>query len=364
MSTRLRAAESTLDAIERSADEGVAAQELIEQVAARIDRVVPTDGYFLAATDPETILSIGMGVVRDLPEDWCQPTWEHEFLVPDFLKFADIVRSGRAVADIHDATGGRPERSARFREYSASTGYNAELRLAFTVGEAAWGIGQLNRAGRGARFTEDEKDWLERAAPAIGRGLRRALLSPPESVPAAPRAGIVLLDRQGSVVSATREAEEWLDQLDPALLDSTTSDVSLPFHAVALSSRMRAAQENGEPALRARMRTRRGVWLLMHGAPLEGTDQIALIIEPAKAADVAPLIVEAYELTQRELDVTRAIARGLGTAEIAAHLHLSPHTVRDHIKAVFEKVGVSTRGELVHKVFAEHYAPAPHAPGD
>ncbi|HWI05945.1 MAG TPA: helix-turn-helix transcriptional regulator, partial [Solirubrobacteraceae bacterium] len=65
-------------------------------------------------------------------------------------------------------------------------------------------------------------------------------------------------------------------------------------------------------------------------------------------------------LTHREVDVTRAIARGLGTGEIATHLHLSPHTVRDHVKAIFEKVGVSSRGELVHKVFAEHYAPPPH----
>jgi hypothetical protein len=38
-------------------------------------------------------------------------------------------------------------------------------------------------------------------------------------------------------------------------------------------------------------------------------------------------------------------------------LHLSAHTVRDHVKAVFDKVGVSSRGELVAKLFAEHYAP-------
>jgi DNA-binding CsgD family transcriptional regulator len=360
MISTLRSAESTLEAITRLADEGLAAQEFTEQVAERIERVVPTDGYFLAATDPETTLSIGMGVVNDLPEDQCQPTWDYEFLVPDFLKYADIARSGRAVADIHDATGGRPERSPRWREYSANTGYHAELRLAFTIGDAAWGIAQLNRAGTAARFSEDEKAWLERVAPPIARGLRRALLAPPTAVPAVEGAGIVLLDREGGVVSATREAVQWLDELDPTLLASQATDLRLPFHAVALAARMRAAHQDGEPALRSRMRTRRGVWLLIHGAPLEGTDQLALIIEPAKAADVAPLIVEAYGFTQRELDVTRAVARGFGTAEIAAHLHLSSHTVRDHIKGIFEKVGVSSRGELVHKVFAEHYAPPSH----
>jgi DNA-binding CsgD family transcriptional regulator len=58
--------------------------------------------------------------------------------------------------------------------------------------------------------------------------------------------------------------------------------------------------------------------------------------------------------------VTRLVARGLGTSQIAGELVLSAHTVRDHIKAVFEKVGVSSRGELVAKVFADHYAPPPH----
>jgi DNA-binding CsgD family transcriptional regulator len=124
--------------------------------------------------------------------------------------------------------------------------------------------------------------------------------------------------------------------------------------------RVRAAHEDGEPQIRSRLRTRRGVWLLMHGAVLEGTEYVSLIIEPAKSSDVAPLIVEAYGLTGRELDVTRAIARGLSTSEIAAQLYLSPHTVRDHVKGLFEKVGVSSRGELVHRVFAEHYAAPSH----
>jgi hypothetical protein len=48
--------------------------------------------------------------------------------------------------------------------------------------------------------------------------------------------------------------------------------------------------------------------------------------------------------------------RGVGTADIADELYLSAHTVRDYVKAIFEKVGVSSRGELA-RLFAEHYAP-------
>jgi DNA-binding NarL/FixJ family response regulator len=84
--------------------------------------------------------------------------------------------------------------------------------------------------------------------------------------------------------------------------------------------------------------------------------QTALVIEPARAAEIAPLIVTAYELSGREQEIVQLIARGVATNDIASTLFLSPHTVRDHIKAIFEKVGVSSRGELVAKVFAEHYA--------
>jgi DNA-binding CsgD family transcriptional regulator/PAS domain-containing protein len=359
MPSTLSAPESSLGAIERLAGEGLSAQALLEQAAARIDRVVPADGLFMAATDPETTLAIGTGLVRDLPADQCQPHWDYEFLVPDYLKFADIARSGRRVADLHDATGGRPERSPRFKQYSVATGFSAEVRMAFTVGEQAWGLGQLNRLS--GRFTDDEKAWLERAAEHVARGLRRAMVSEPATCPSPVRGpGVVLLDEDARVVSATREAVEWLGELAPELLMSDVGDLRLPFHAHGFATRVRAAHEDGEPQIRSRLRTRHGVWLLMHGAVLEGTGLLTLVIEPAKSADIAPLIVEAYGLNARELDVNRAIARGLGTSQIAAELFLSPHTVRDHVKSVFEKVGVSSRGELVHRVFAEHYSAPSH----
>jgi DNA-binding NarL/FixJ family response regulator len=82
-----------------------------------------------------------------------------------------------------------------------------------------------------------------------------------------------------------------------------------------------------------------------------------VVIEPAKPAEIAPIIIDAYDLSDREQQITRLIARGAGTGDIARELHLSPHTVRDHVKAIFGKVEVSSRGELVAKLFAEYYEP-------
>ncbi len=70
---------------------------------------------------------------------------------------------------------------------------------------------------------------------------------------------------------------------------------------------------------------------------------------------MAPVIVEAYGLTEREREIIAHISRGAGTSEIADALFLSPHTVRDHVKAILSKVGVSSRGELVSTLYLDHF---------
>ena len=49
------------------------------------------------------------------------------------------------------------------------------------------------------------------------------------------------------------------------------------------------------------------------------------------------------KLTERETDVLRLLAKGLSNAEIAGQLHLSEGTVRNHVSAILDKLGVSDR---------------------
>lgn len=97
----------------------------------------------------------------------------------------------------------------------------------------------------------------------------------------------------------------------------------------------------------------------LHGAPLlrDGNRRAAVIVERGDPDRLAPLLMAAYELTSREKDVTRLVLRGETTSSIAAGLFVSPHTVQQHLKSIFEKTGVRSRRELVGKVFFAHYEP-------
>jgi len=84
---------------------------------------------------------------------------------------------------------------------------------------------------------------------------------------------------------------------------------------------------------------------------------IAVIIEQAAPADVAPMIMLAYGLTDRERTITALVCQGRSTRQIADTLHLTADTVQDHLKSVFDRTGVRSRGQLVATILQRDYLP-------
>lgn len=362
--TITRTPRSAIDRIDALCSGGLESSALLEEVTEVIASVIPHEAMFIAATDPETMLGLGAGFVRKMPEEMCEPFWAYEFEVPDFAKFTDLLREDRPVADLHTVTGGRPERSARWREFSRHRHLRAEVRSVFKAGGRGWGIVQLNREETdGGGFTVAEQDFLHQIGPIVARALRQQALRRVTDGSSCTSPGMAIIDEHNHLRSATPEAIEWLDRLQSyRRRERAELGVQVPWEVVHASQVARARVLAGSTTpTRTRVRTRCGRWVLIHASCLAAVDgtagHTAIVIEPATASEMAPLIVEAYGITPRELDVTNALARGLSISDIAGQLHLSRYTVQDHLKRIYEKVGVASRAELVATMFADHYQP-------
>lgn len=65
--------------------------------------------------------------------------------------------------------------------------------------------------------------------------------------------------------------------------------------------------------------------------------------------DGNPKAQAALGLSERELEVLHELAAGRSNKEIAAHLHVSPNTVKTHVARLFEKLGARRRTEAIHR---------------
>lgn len=325
---------------------------------------VPFDAAFWTAADPLTLLATSPRRLENLPlGNVCDKYWENEFFVEDVIHFRVLARQKAPAASLYRATDGHPKRSSRYHTLNLSLGLGDELRCVFRSGGDVWGYACLWRAHGAPPFTSAEVRFMAALSAPIGDAFRRAALLRPDPLAELPEApGVLTFDRSGSLESFTDTAERWLRELPLTSPYDDRGPLPLPFELRAVVNKARAvALGRDTGAARARLHVH-GRWLMLHGFPLRQSNtaesKIALVIEPVQSADLAPLIIKAYQLGRREQQITRMVASGLSTAEIAARLCLSTHTVRDYLKQVFEKVEVSTRSGLIAKIFADHYRPA------
>jgi len=341
---------------------------LFESTSAHLRQIVRFDGALWFGTDPATLLPTAPVRIEENVEplpNQCTDYWNREFLVEDVMLYRTLARSTRSAATLYASTDGNPTRSARYRQLLRPRGYGDELRAVFRLGPATWGQVDLFRHRTRSPFTARDVDIVLALAPAIGAALRSLALSTATS-PSGDGPGTALYDLAGRLCSVDERAERWLRELaGPHWNGDGSARLMTAVQAVTARARAIAAGRDRGPAT-SRLRAPSGRWLAVHASCLRDPDgeptHIAVVIEPAKSAQIAPIIVEAYGLTPREQQITQALARGMSNVEIANQLHLSAHTVRDHLKATFAKVGVSSRGELVAKLFADHYEPQMQAP--
>jgi DNA-binding NarL/FixJ family response regulator len=84
----------------------------------------------------------------------------------------------------------------------------------------------------------------------------------------------------------------------------------------------------------------------VHGGDVVFSPRLAGFVLDAFAGTAAPIDPEVDQLTPREREVLRLIARGYTYRESARELHISVKTVETHVSAVLRKLQLSNRREL------------------
>lgn len=323
----------------------------------RLQTIIPFDYVYFSTTDPSTNF-ITSSVLTAEPPSWLMSLFlENEFLQNDFNKFNDMFRTHQPVSVLSEATRHELHRSQRYRDMLLPMAMEDELRAIFISDAACWGTLCLHRA---SGYTPAESACLAALAPHIADGLRKALLLDYVASGNAPDGpGVLILNDDLATVAMTAAGEYWLMELTE-MEGGDRQALPLPVRSVVAALK---AMEGGllmKATPKVRLPMRSGHWLVLYASRLKslGSEtQISVIFEQARPAELVGLMMQVYQLTKREGEITQCVLRGWSTTEIAAHLHISANTVQDHLKAIFGKVDVSSRGELMARIFTQQYQP-------
>jgi DNA-binding CsgD family transcriptional regulator len=321
---------------------GLGVTDLYRAAIQVVDAQVPNELSCWALIDPGDLLIAAMvsGPAR-IPAEYEPRLADAEYRSGEPDSFADLARRRVPVSRSADRDPATLDRGARFSTVWRPLGIDQEVRVQFLGGSSCWGAAGLVRSRSG--FSDREVEFLAAVAPALAGATRLAVRTETTSAPAFDGPAVVVLDRSGAVASHTPGAEDWRRRFDGFAPGRFQALLTL----VATGAR---ASRSG--TFRSHLRDADGNWAVIRATPLLGAEeeQLAITIDAAGPADLLSLRLLACGLTGREREVCRLVLSGLSTNQITQSLYISANTVQDHLKAVFDKVGVRSRRELVSEL--------------
>ena len=330
--------------LEKLSESGLDCESLRLEAIVELQRTIGFDRWCWPLADPETLLPLsglaehdfGLGVPRSL---------ELEFSGGDYAAKHVRARRRNPAGSLSAETGGDLARSPRWNEVMRPVGIGDVAAVACRDALECWGWIETYRDAADRPFEEQDLELLASVGPRLGSALRRSVMDPSDGGAVEPSPpGVIVLDRDLRLVSWTAGARAWIDALPSARLFAAWG--MLPSVVYPAATLARSGTATGAHAL---LRAVDGRWVMIEAAPLEGQrdGEIAVNLRGATATETFDLLCRVYALSQRERDVVALLVAGLDTRAISQRLFISPHTVQDHLKSVFDKVGIHSRRELL-----------------
>jgi DNA-binding CsgD family transcriptional regulator len=359
--------ERLIDEIDLLAAKGLERRAFFAELSPRLRQVIPNDAScwhtldpttrLLTSDDPVELIGNGVFTPEEAPAAG-ELIVRSEYILDDVNTFAGLSTRRVPVGILDHATRGNPESSARYRDLLLPAGIPHELRAAFVIRGRVWGAVHIARRATSGPFSQQDAAALAAVSAAVGRGIRASLrFDAARRVTGVDAPGLIVLGPGDEVELITPPARELLGAISTGAADY--ADGELPATVHSLASFFRAAPLATQTGSNVVTVPADDGWVTLHASlpGPAGDGRVAIVIERATAARSATVRLEAFGATAREREVATLLARGLSRADIAEALVLSPHTIEDHTKNLYEKLGVASRQELVARVFLDEYLP-------
>lgn len=351
--TTERARVRCTERLERLAESSLDSESLRREAIAELKVAIGFERWCVPLADPETLV-VHSGVaetdhIAELPR-----LLLHDASLGEPNNGTALARGRVRVGRLSGATHGELARSRRWSESLERFGTGDELRVVAADERGVWGRFDLWRDRDDRPFDSEDERLLRDASTSLGRALRRAAVRVREASPVPPlESGVLLVGEDLSPLGGTPPVWDWFKALNPARIPYADGIPSLVWAAIGQLAAAERGEGQGRPA-RIRIRAADGNWAVIEAAHLDGlSGTVAVSIHAAGVKEVVGLVCRAYGLTGRERELVALIAEGLDTGGIAAQLCISRYTVQDHLKSIFEKLGVNSRLELLTGVLAQ-----------
>lgn len=252
-------------------------------------------------------------------------------------------------------------RSAYYNEIERPLGSYHQLDATVGDGQRVYGNMVLSR-GKGQEFSVVERRLLAQVLPYLAHALAAEAGTPAVSAASAQSTAVVMVDGKGTVQYADGLGLRYLWMLAQDDLAATAITTNAMMHndaIAALMARLTSVAEQRDSAAPS-LHVQNG-WgsFRLRAEPLFGqpgtTALVRVLIERWEASALAlNRRLHELRLAPRQQDVCELLIKGLTQAEIAAQLNLRKSTINEYIQAVYVKLKVHNRQELLQTLSAVH----------
>jgi len=352
--------------ISRTVFEFRTVDELRPVILRQLERILEADNCnFFLVSEPEHGLTLSSVVARGIDEKFLRLYRRYYHGFDPFPKklfstHADVLLTDEVIP-YKSLT-----RTEYYHDFLKPQCIHHQISIHLKSGNQPLGIVSLFRPRNTKAFSSKHKAKAKMMAPFLAGALEKTLafdkIFEIESiiksiVSELPYKGIVVLNESLEPVYHTENAVIILSNLTPTekhpkeLLGPLPNEIYLRCKDLLTSTRMKGtAKPHQHKFVLVSPGGRQKILVRMRLITPRGNPLVLLCLEPEENILCLSKQLKELGLTRREIDVVCQLSMGLKNTEIGEKLFISPYTVDNHLRSIYQKIGVRNRTSLVHRL--------------